>query len=333
MKKKRIKQIRNKTEEDKIFKKKLVIEPEEIIIEEDEKDNDDEVAIRDENYPYKNFENKEVRDSLKIYFDEIRNEKVLTAKEEKILIRKAQKGDKIAREKVIKSNLKLVVKIAKRYEYFGIPLIDLVEEGNMGLMKAIEKFKPSMGFKFSTYATWWIKQSVNRAIANQRNTIRIPIHILDIYHKYLKYIEKELRSKNIHTPKEEIAKKLKITTVKLNEILNIVKLPKSIDMEYENEESDSGRTLKDVIENTAFDKPDENFLDKERKEKLIKIISNLKPKEQQVIIYRFGLYDDNVLTLEEIGKILGLTRERVRQIEITAIKKLKVLIKNSEFKT
>ncbi len=333
MKKKKLKQINRKIEKDEILNRESLIAPEEIIIEEDEKDEDDDTSIHDENNQDFKSEDKEVRDSLKIYFDEIRNEKILTPKEEKILIRKAQKGDKIAREKVIKSNLKLVVKIARRYEYFGIPLIDLVEEGNMGLMKAIEKFKPSMGFKFSTYATWWIKQSVNRAIANQRNTIRIPIHILDIYHKYLKYIEKELRSKNIYPPKEEIAKKLKITPVKLNEILNIVKMPKSIDMEYENEESDSGRTLKDVIENTAFDKPDEKFLDKERKEKLINIISNLKPKEQQVIIYRFGLYDDNVLTLEEIGRILGLTRERVRQIEISAIKKLRNLIKNSEFKT
>lgn len=329
MKKKKNKKIRSKSKKEEIAAKKLIVKPEEVFQEEDE---DDETIIQDENYQYKKFENKEVRDSLRIYFDEIRNEKVLTAKEEKTLIRKAQKGDKIARERVIKSNLKLVVKIAKRYENFGIPLIDLVEEGNMGLMKAIEKFKPSMGFKFSTYATWWIKQSVNRAIANQRNTIRIPIHILDIYHKYLKYIEKELRAKNLYPPKEEIAKKLKISLIKLDEILNIVKLPKSIDMEYENDESDSGRTLKDVIENTAFNKPDETFLDKERKEKIIKIISNLKPKEQRVIIYRFGLYDDNALTLEEIGKILGITRERVRQIEISAIKKLRVLIKNSDFK-
>lgn len=317
---------------DEVLKKKTVLEPEEIIVKEDEKDDDDEIEMQQQELQEEKYKSRDVRDSLKIYFDEIRNEKVLTAREEKTLIRKAQRGDKLAREKVIKSNLKLVVKIARRYEYFGIPLIDLVEEGNMGLMKAIEKFKPSMGFKFSTYATWWIKQSVNRAIANQRNTIRIPIHILDIYHKYLKYIERELRLKNLYPSKEKIAKKLKITPIKLDEILNIVKMPKSIDMEYESDESDSGKTLKDVIENTAFDKPDENFMDKERKEKIIKIISNLKPKEQRVIIYRFGLHNDNVLTLEEIGKILGITRERVRQIEISAIKKLRVLIKSSDFK-
>lgn len=326
------KKTKNKSKKEEISVKNLTVEPEGVIHEEGADDEDNEIIIQDENYKYKKYENKEVRDSLKIYFDEIRNEKVLTSKEEKTLMRKAQKGDKIARERVIKSNLKLVVKIAKRYEYFGIPLIDLVEEGNMGLMKAIEKFKPSMGFKFSTYATWWIRQYVNRAIANQRNTIRIPIHILDIYHKYLKYIEKEVRTKNLYPSKEKIAKKLKITPIKLNEILNIVKLPKSIDMEYEDEESDSGRTLKDVIEDTAFDKPDENFMNKERKEKIIKIISNLKFKEQRVIIYRFGLHDDDALTLEEIGKKLGLTRERVRQIEISAIKKLRILIKNSDFK-
>lgn len=331
MKKGKKQKLRNKSKKEEIVAKKLIVKSEEIIQEEDE-NKDDEIILHDDDYQYKKFETKEVCDSLKIYFDEIRNEKVLTTKEEKTLIRKAQKGDKTARERVIKSNLKFVVKIAKRYEYLGIPLIDLVEEGNMGLMKAIEKFKPSMGFKFSTYAIWWIKQFIKRAIANQRNTIRIPIHILDIYHKYLKYIEKELRTKNLYPPKEEIAKKLKVPLIKLDEILNIVKLPKSIDMEYVNEESDSGKTLKDVIENTAFNKPDDIFLDKERKERIIKIISKLKPKEQRVIIYRFGLYDDSVLTLEEIGKILGITRERVRQIEISAIKKLRVLIKNSDFK-
>ncbi|MBP7792935.1 MAG: sigma-70 family RNA polymerase sigma factor [Candidatus Goldbacteria bacterium] len=327
MKKKKLRKTGKKT----ILKKKPVLKAEEIVVEENETSEDDEI-VQDRDSRASQFKSKDARDSLKIYFDEIRNERVLNAKEEKILIRKAQKGDNVAREKVIKANLKLVVKIAKHYEYFGVPLIDLVEEGNLGLMKAIEKFKPSMGFRFSTYATWWIKQSVNRAIANQRNTIRIPIHILDIYHKYLKYIEKELKLRDISPPKEEIAKKLGISRFKLDEILNIVKVPKSIDMEYESEDSDAGRTLKDVIENTEFDKPDDKFLDKERKEKIFKVISNLKPKEQSVIMYRFGLYDDNVLTLEEIGKILGLTRERVRQIENSAINKLRILLKNTDLK-
>ena len=327
MKKRSLKKSKSGQKKKEDLIKNDIIEPEEIIKEEEYNEEEEKLSEDGE------FVNKEVRDSLKIYFDEIRNEKILTAKEEKKLITKAQKGDRLAREKVIKSNLKLVVKIAKQYSYFGIQLIDLIEEGNMGLMKAIEKFKPYMGFRFSTYATWWIKQSINRAIANQKNTIRIPIHILEIYHKYLKYIEKELRQKNLYPTKEEIAKKLKIDPLKLDEILNIVKIPKSLDMEYENEESDSGRTLKDIIENTAFDKPDENFLNKERKEKILELLSNLKPKEQQVIIYRFGLKDDTVLTLEEIGKILNLTRERVRQIEITAIKKLKSLLRNSDLQT
>jgi RNA polymerase primary sigma factor len=327
MKKRSLKKSKSGQKKQEDLIKNDIIEPEEIIKEEEYNEEEEKLSEDGE------FVNKEVRDSLKIYFDEIRNEKILTAKEEKKLITKAQKGDRLAREKVIKSNLKLVVKIAKQYSYFGIQLIDLIEEGNMGLMKAIEKFKPYMGFRFSTYATWWIKQSINRAIANQKNTIRIPIHILEIYHKYLKYIEKELRQKNLYPTKEEIAKKLKIDPLKLDEILNIVKIPKSLDMEYENEESDSGRTLKDIIENTAFDKPDENFLNKERKEKILELLSNLKPKEQQVIIYRFGLKDDTVLTLEEIGKILNLTRERVRQIEITAIKKLKSLLRNSDLQT
>jgi len=270
------------------------------------------------------------KNSLLLYFDQIRAEKILTEKQEKDIIRRAQKGDKKSREWLIRANLKLVLRIAKRYEYFGVPLVDLIEEGNIGLMKALEKFKPILGFRFSTYATWWIKQSINRAIANQKNTIRIPVHILDIYHRYLKYIEKELKNKGKYPEKEDIARKLKIDTIKLNEILNIIKAPKSIDLEYENEDSDSGRTLKDTIEDTTADKPDEEFFDKDRKEKLMKLILKLKPKEQQVVISRFGLDNDNILTLEEIGEKLKLTRERIRQIELIAIKKLKYLMKSKD---
>ncbi|HRU40171.1 MAG TPA: sigma-70 family RNA polymerase sigma factor, partial [Candidatus Goldiibacteriota bacterium] len=235
-----------------------------------------------------------------------------------------------ARERLIRANLKLVVKIAKRYEYFGVPLVDLIEEGNIGLMKALDKFKPSLGFRFSTYATWWIKQSINRAIANQKNTIRIPVHILDIYHKYLKLIEKELKDSGKYPDKDGVAKKLKIEPEKLNEILNIIKAPKSIDLEYETEDSDSGRTLKDTIEDTSSEKSDEVFFEKDRKEKMMKLVQRLKPNEQQVIINRFGLDNERILTLEEIGDKLKLTRERIRQIELIAIKKLKYLLKNAD---
>jgi RNA polymerase primary sigma factor len=302
------------------------IEPEPADIVEKEESEDDAEDVEQEpgatRGGYKN--------SLLLYFDQIRAEKVLTEKEEKDIIRRAQKGEKKAREALIRANLKLVVKIAKRYEYFGVPLVDLIEEGNIGLMKALEKFKPAMGFRFSTYATWWIKQSINRAIANQKNTIRIPVHILDIYHKYLKYIEKELKSKGTYPEKDTIARKLRIDPIKMNEILNIIKAPKSIDLEYENEDSDTGRTLKDTIEDTTAEKSDEVFFEKDKKEKLMKLIAKLKNKEQQVIISRFGLDNDNILTLEEIGDKLKLTRERIRQIELIAIKKLKYLMKSSD---
>lgn len=295
---------------------------------------DKEDAEDEDNAPEKEYAAGAVKggykNSLLLYFDQIRSEKVLTEKEEKDIIRKAQKGDKKSREGLIRANLKLVVKIAKRYEYFGVPLVDLIEEGNIGLMKALEKFKLELGFRFSTYATWWIKQSINRAIANQKNTIRIPVHILDIYHKYLKFIEKELKNKGTYPEKETIARNLKIDTLKLNEILNIIKAPKSLDLEYENEESDSGRSLKDTIEDTSAEKSDDVFFEKDRKEKMMKLVQKLKPKEQQVIIYRFGLDNDSVLTLEEIGEKLKLTRERIRQIELIAIKKLKYLMKNAD---
>jgi RNA polymerase primary sigma factor len=270
------------------------------------------------------------KDSLMLYFDEIRDEKILTEKEEKDVIRRAQKGNVEARAKIIKANLKLVVKIAKRYEYFGVPIIDLIEEGNIGLMKAVEKFKIPLGFRFSTYATWWIKQSINRAIANQKNTIRIPVHILDIYHKYLKQIEKEIRDTGKFPDKYDVAAKLKIEPTKLNEILNIIKAPKSLDLEYESEDSDSGRTLKDTIEDMTVSKADDDFFEKDKNEKLVELISKLKPKEQEVIMNRFGINNKTILTLEEIGAKLKLTRERIRQIETIAIKKLRYLMKNKE---
>lgn len=273
---------------------------------------------------------KGTKESLYAYFDEIKKEQILNKKEEKKLILLAKKGDNEARSKLIKANLKLVVKIAKRYENFGVPLIDLIEEGNIGLMRAIEKFSLRKGFRFSTYATWWIKQSITRAITNQKNIIRIPIHILDIYNKYLKFVEKELKNTGNFPSREVILKKLKIDSSKLDEILNIIKLPKSLDLEYEDDESDSSKTLKDSIEDKSFIKPDDDYFEKDKKEKLLYIIQMLKPKEQQVILYRFGILDGKNYTLEEIGKKIKLTRERVRQIEAMALRKLREIIKSKE---
>jgi len=270
------------------------------------------------------------KDSLYIYFDDIRKEKILNEKEEKEVIRKAQQGDVAARERLIKANLRLVVKMAKRYEYFGISLVDLIEEGNIGLIKAIEKFLPSKGFRFSTYATWWIKQAINRAISNQKNTIRIPVHIIDIYYKYLKLMSKSMRNTSKTLSKEEAAKKLKITSIKLNEIINVMKAPKSLEHEYEKEDSESTRTLKDTIEDTSVIKPDDGFYEKNKKENLMKIISELKPKEQQVLIYRYGLNNRAALTLEEIGNKMRLTRERIRQIEMMALRKMKFILKRKD---
>ncbi len=270
------------------------------------------------------------KDALALYFDEIRAEKVLSAEEERDLIIRTQKGDEAAKAKLAKANLKLVVKIAKKYEYFGVPLIDLIEEGNIGLLKAVEKFEVERGFRFSTYATWWIKQSINRAIANQKNTIRIPVHILDVYHKYLKLLEKEVKDKGKIPERYELAKKLRIDPIKLNEILNIIKAPKSLDLEYESEDGEGGRSLKDTVEDLVQAKPDQELFDSEKKESMMELIHKLNPNEQRVIIYRFGLEGKQILTLEDIGKKLKLTRERIRQIEAIAIKKLKYFIKTAD---
>ncbi|PKL92403.1 MAG: RNA polymerase sigma factor RpoD [Candidatus Goldiibacteriota bacterium HGW-Goldbacteria-1] len=272
------------------------------------------------------------KDALALYFDEIRAEKVLSAEEERDLIIKTQHGDDIAKAKLTKANLKLVVKIAKKYEYFGVPLIDLIEEGNIGLLKAVDKFEVERGFRFSTYATWWIKQSINRAIANQKNTIRIPVHILDVYHKYLKLLEKEVKDKGKIPENYDMARKLRIDPIKLNEILNIIKSPKSLDLEYESEDGEGGRSLKDTVEDMVQAKPDQELFDIEKKETMMELIRMLKPNEQQVIICRFGLENKQILTLEDIGKKLKLTRERIRQIEAIAIKKLKYFMKTADKK-
>lgn len=314
------KQITDKFQEikeDILPEEKFELEPE-ILNLDDEIDEDGDVE--------KSYASKE---SLYMYFDEIRKEKILTEEEEKKLIYKAKRKDEKARAKLIKANLKLVVKIAKNYENFGIPLVDLIEEGNIGLMRAIDKFSLKKGFRFSTYATWWIRQSIYRAIANQKNLIRIPIHILDIYHKYLKIIDKELKTFGTYPTREKILKKLKIDETKLNEILNIIKSPKSLDLEYESDE-DSNKTLKDTIEDKSFSKPDDDFIEKDKKEKIISVLNRLNPKEQQVIVLRYGLNNTKVHTLEEIGKKLNLTRERIRQIETIALKKLRVILKNRE---
>ncbi len=314
IKKQKIKEIQdiNDTE---IQDEKIEIEPEVLNIKEEE-------DIEEREYSGSS------KESLYLYFDEIRKEKVLTEQEEKKLIYKAKRGDENSRTKLIKANLKLVVKIAKNYENFGIPLVDLIEEGNIGLMRAIDKFSLKKGFRFSTYATWWIRQSIYRAIANQKNIIRIPIHILDIYHKYLKFIDRELKITGNYPNKEKILNKLKIDEQKLNEILNIIKAPKSLDLEYEGD--DNEKTLKDTIEDKSFSKPDDDFIEKDKKEKIIGILDKLKPKEQQVIILRYGLDNKKPFTLEEVGKKLKLTRERIRQIEEVALKKLKVVLKNRE---
>jgi RNA polymerase primary sigma factor len=318
---------------DEAVNKAVDIEPDEAdVIEEIAGADSDETDVNDK-VKEETFESERgnaSKDSLMLYFDEIRSEKILTEAEEKDYIKKAQAGSMAAREKIIKANLKLVVKIAKKYDYLGVPTIDLIEEGNIGLMKAVEKFKPALGFRFSTYATWWIKQSVNRAIANQKNTIRIPVHILDIYHKYLKLIEKEIKDTGKFPEKDVVAKKLGIEPQKLYEILNIIKTPKSLDLEYENADSDGTRSLKDTIEDEAAVKPDDEFFEKDKNEKMFELISKLKPKEQEVIMNRFGIDNRTILTLEEIGDKLKLTRERIRQIEAIAIKKLRNFMKNKE---
>lgn len=267
-------------------------------------------------------------ESLKIYLKEIRNIPLLTAKEEIELAKKIQKGDEQARKQMIRANLRLVINISKRYMYLGIPLLDLIEEGNLGLMKAVDKFNPKKGFRFSTYAAWWIRQGITRSISEQGKMIRVPVYMSDLITKWKKTRER-LSQKLKHIPtEEEIAKKLKLPKDKIEQInFWMSTTTSSLDAPI-GEESES--QVSDIIEDEAASSPDEgieHMLDKERVKNLLGVMSE---REKQILDMRFGLVDAKTHTLAEVARKLGVSRERIRQIEEAALKKLRKFIEQQE---
>lgn len=262
-------------------------------------------------------------ENIKAYIKEIRKIPLLTAKEEVDLSRKAKKGDKAARERMIRSNLRLVINIAKRYIYLGIPLMDLIEEGNMGLMKAVEKFNPNKGFRFSTYAAWWIRQSITRSVFDQSRTIRIPVYVNELLAKYKKTNER-LTGKLKRSPSDaEVAKSMKTTSEKISKIRTYVAKTSSLDAPIDEE---GGNEIIDLIEDKTIESPDkeiDQFLNKERLNDMLGTISE---REKDVLDLRFGLKDGKICTLAEVSEHLGVSRERVRQIEENALKKLKKFV-------
>lgn len=268
-----------------------------------------------------------MNDSLKTYFKDIKKIPLLSAEEEIDLSNRIKSGDNKAKEKMIKSNLRLVINFAKRYRNFDIPLMDLIEEGNMGLMKAVIKFNPKRGYRFSTYASWWIRQYINRALANQGKIIRLPVYMVENILRYKK-VSEELAYKLGRKPSQpEIAKKMKVTVEKLNEIDSIV--TKITSLEAPIGENQTGQ-LGDLIEDETASSADQQLAGFMAREKIDELLSKMKPREREIIELRYGLKDDRKRTLQEAAKKFGLTRERVRQIEEATLKKLKKIVSKEE---
>lgn len=267
-------------------------------------------------------------ESLRLYLKEVRTIPLLTAKEEIDLANKIKKGNEQARKAMIRSNLRLVINIAKRYMYLGIPLLDLIEEGNLGLMKAVDKFDPKRGFRFSTYAAWWIKQGVTRSISEQGKMIRVPVYMNDLITKWKKTKER-LSQKLKRIPRdEEIAKKLKLPKDKIEHINFWMSTTTSSLEAPIGEESES--QVSDMIEDEAAVSPDagiEHMLDKERVKNLL---GSMTERERHILDMRFGLFDSKPHTLAEVAKKMGVSRERIRQIEEAALLKLRKFVEQQE---
>lgn len=259
--------------------------------------------------------------SVETYFKEIGNIPVLSKEEELELAKRISNGDKAALQKLVSSNLKLVVSIAKKYLSKGISFLDLIQEGNMGLIRAAEKFDYTLGYRFSTYATLWIKQSIIRAISDQSKTIKVPTHMSQKINTYKKAVEKLSNELKREPTLNELVCELKMSEEQINNIIQIAQETVSLDVPLGGEHEDTKRM--DFIEDVGSSNPEKMFEDKLLSETLFEIIKTLEEREQYILIYRYGLFGKKQKTLEEIGKDLKLTGERVRQIELKAIRKLK----------
>lgn len=266
-----------------------------------------------------------VLDATQIYLNQMSFTPLLTAEEEVYYSRLARKGDEAARHKMIVSNLRLVVKISKRYINRGLSLLDLIEEGNMGLMHAVEKFDPERGFRFSTYATWWIRQTVERALMSQTRSVRLPIHIVKELNVYLR-AARELSHKLDHEPTaEEIARLLDRPIEDVQRLLGLNERVCSIDAPVP---GDSEKTLGETLADTAILGPSEANEEEDLNVNLDSWLDELPEKQREVLSRRFGLRGHEVATLEEVGEEIGLTRERVRQIQVDGLKRLRTLMES-----
>jgi RNA polymerase nonessential primary-like sigma factor len=262
-------------------------------------------------------------DATQLYLSEIGFSPLLSAEEEVYFSRLALKGDEPSRKRMIESNLRLVVKISRRYNNRGLPLLDLIEEGNLGLIRAVEKFDPERGFRFSTYATWWIRQTIERAIMNQTRTIRLPIHVVKELNIYLR-TSRELVQKLDHEPTaEDIAEKLDVPVENVTKMLRLNERMTSVDSPFGGE---NDKVLLDVIPDDKSGGPEGSLQTSDIKNNIIHWLNELNSKQREVLARRFGLLGYEAATLEDVGVEIGLTRERVRQIQVEALKRLRDIL-------
>ena len=295
-----------------------VTEDDALLDNEDMHMEEDEVDL--ENIDLSVPEGVSIEDPVRMYLKEIGKVPLLSAEEEIELAKRMENGDQAAKKRLAEANLRLVVSIAKRYVGRGMLFLDLIQEGNLGLIKAVEKFDYTKGYKFSTYATWWIRQAITRAIADQARTIRIPVHMVEVINRVMRSSRRMLQELGREPTTQEIAERLHMTSKKVEEVLNMAQEPVSLETPV-GEEEDSH--LVDFIQDEKM-----SFLQDEASfvflhEQLMEVLKTLTPREQQVLSLRFGLYDGQPRTLEEVGKQFHVTRERIRQIEDKALRKLR----------
>ena len=286
------------------------------ISEEDETDEGDAIVIDEVDIP----NNASINDPVRMYLKEIGKISLLTLDEELEISKRVENGDEEAKRLLAESNLRLVVSIAKRYVGRNLSFLDLIQEGTIGLMKAVDKFDASKGYKFSTYATWWIRQAITRAIADQAKTIRVPVHMVETINK-LKRLQRQMTLElNREPTEEELAKKMGTTEEKVREIFKISQDPLSLETPI-GEEDDSH--LGDFLKDESSMSPEEYAINEVLKDEIEEVLCTLTPREEEVLKLRFGLHGGTCHTLEEVGNMFGVTRERIRQIEAKALRKLR----------
>lgn len=306
--------------DDEILNKNTVLdlgEPELDDLTAEDEVSDEDLAITPENV------DAMADDSVRMYLREIGDVPLLTQEEELELAQRAVKGDKKAKDKLAESNMRLVVSIAKRYSGRGLDFLDLIQEGNTGLLRAVEKFDPEKGFKFSTYATWWIRQAITRAIADQARTIRIPVHMVETINKVMRTTRKLTQDLNREPTNAEVAEAMGMDVDKIEYVMRIKQDIASLDASVGRDGDDDESVLGDFIEDSERDSPEEATANQILKEQIAEILTTLSEREQKIIRLRFGIGGGRSHTLEEVGNEFSVTRERIRQIEAKALAKLR----------